>query len=474
MPQTLGTRAWKAMDYVLCKTAGVAFDTIHFFNKYNPNPSFTPKWSDKPLLKSWEKQKPKLGWPRETDSLCPKCIPEIRQQILDGKLPVEILKNEKLGEIKAKIVEKDGKIVMVKECRIHGHFEDLMSIDPAFSQHLEDVFPGRDIKAHNDEKLHNHGSSTIKHGRGSVLTIDLTNRCNMMCDPCFMDANQVGFVHELSWEDIKTMLDNAITIKPRRQMSVQFSGGEPTLSPYFLDAVRYARKVGYNSVQAATNGIEFAKSPDFAKAAADAGLRYAYLQFDGIGNAANSHRLVGNLFDVKLRAIENLYANGVDIIPVITIINGINNEQVGRVVQFALDNPKKIPFCSFQPVSFTGRDEAVGDERRAAQRYTLSHLAHDVKNQSGLGEPVRDWFPISFMSTFSDFADLVHGPSAEWGQLSCGCHPNCGIGMAVMCDKDTKEAVPVTAFLNADRLAKDVARVNDAARGKKLSVLGVT
>ena len=126
----------------------------------------------------------------------------------------------------------------------------------------------------------------------------------------------------------------------------------------------------------------------------------------------------------------------------ITIINGVNNEQVGRIVHFALDNPKKIPFLSFQPVSFTGRDEAVTPERREAQRYTLSHLAHDVKNQTGLGEPVRDWFPISFMSTFSDFADLVHGPNADWGQLSCGCHPNCGIGMAVMCDKETKECRP--------------------------------
>ena len=296
----------------------------------------------------------------------------------------------------------------------------------------------------------------------------------MMCDPCFMDANQVGFVHELSWQDIQTLLDNAISIKPRRQMSVQFSGGEPTLSPYFLDAVRYARKVGYNSVQAATNGIEFAKSPEFCKQSAEAGLRYAYLQFDGIGNEANSHRAVGNLFDVKLRAIENLWSNGVDIVPVITIINGINNEQVGRVVQFALENPKKIPFLSFQPVSFTGRDEAVTPERRKAQRYTLSHLAHDVKNQTGIGEPVRDWFPISFMSTFSDFADLMHGPNADWGQLSCGCHPNCGIGMAVMCDKETKEYVPVTAFLNADQLSKDIARINDAARGKRLSAIGVS
>jgi uncharacterized radical SAM superfamily Fe-S cluster-containing enzyme len=289
-----------------------------------------------------------------------------------------------------------------------------------------------------------------------------------------MDANQVGFVHELSWEEIKQMLDDAITIKPRRQMSVQFSGGEPTLSPYFLDAVAYARKVGFNSVQAATNGIEFAKSLEFCQKAAEAGLRYAYLQFDGIGNAANSHRLVGNLFDVKLQAIENLHKAGVEIVPVVTIVNNLNNEQVGRIIQFALDNPKRISFLSFQPVSFTGRDEAITDERREAQRYTLSHLAHDVKNQVGMGEPTRDWFPISFMSTFSDWADLVHGPDKDWGSLSCGCHPNCGVGMAVMIDKETREAVPVTAFLNGDTIGKDIAKVNDAARGKWLSIAGMT
>ncbi len=463
----------KYVEKAVSVAANGAWHVFDFLNQFKQNPSFQPKWSDKPLLKSYEKTKPPLGWPRETDSLCPKCVPEIRKKILDGELDWEILLTEKVGEIKAKIIERDGKILMVKECPEHGYFEDVMSIDPEFTRHLEEVFPGRDIRAHNDEKLHNHGSSTITHGRGSVLTIDLTNRCNMMCDPCFMDANQVGFVHELTWEEIKTLLDNAISIKPRRQMSVQFSGGEPTLSPYFLDAVRYARKVGYHSVQAATNGIEFAKSKEFCRQAAEAGLRYVYLQFDGIGNEANSHRHVGNLFDVKLKAIENLHQAGVEIVLVITLVNGINNEQVGKIIQFALDNPKKISFLSFQPVSFTGRDEAITDERRKAQRYTLSHLAHDVKNQVGLGEPARDWFPISFISTFSDWADLVHGPNADWGHLSCGCHPNCGTGMAVMVDKETKEAVPVTAFLNADRLARDIARVNDAARGRFLSVLGM-
>src|SRR5258708_30200613 len=99
--------------------AGAAWSVFEKVNKISPNQSFTPRWSEKPLLKSYEKMKPTLGWPRETDSLCPRCIPEIRQQIVDGKLPHEILMTEKVGEIKATIIERDGKILMVKECEKH-------------------------------------------------------------------------------------------------------------------------------------------------------------------------------------------------------------------------------------------------------------------------------------------------------------------------------------------------------------------
>jgi uncharacterized radical SAM superfamily Fe-S cluster-containing enzyme len=284
-----------------------------------------------------------------------------------------------------------------------------------------------------------------------------------------MDANQVGYVHELTWDDIKEIMDNAINIKPRRQMSIQFSGGEPTMSPYFLDAVAYARKLGYSSVQAATNGIEFAKSKEYARKAAQAGLRYAYLQFDGIGNDANSHRQIGNLFDVKLRAIENLHEAGVEIILVVTLVNNVNNDQVGSIIRFAMDNPKKIAFIAFQPVSFTGRDEDVTPERRLRQRYTLSHLANDVKTQVGVTEPTRDWFPLSMMGSFADFADLVHGPGADWGQVSCGCHPNCGVGTAMMVNKETKEFAPVPQFLNIPGLVSDMQKITDSGRGKWFS-----
>jgi uncharacterized radical SAM superfamily Fe-S cluster-containing enzyme len=455
----------KGLTYI----AGGLFNAIRSVNKYRPNPSFTPKWADKPIQKSWEKSKPTLGFPRVTDSLCPNCVIEAREEILSGKRDVSTLINEKVGEIKAQIIERDGEIWMIKDCPQHGHFEDLMAIDAEFLKHIETLFPGRDMRSHNDEKLHNHGSSSIKYGRGAVLTVDLTNRCNMMCDPCFMDANQVGFVHELSFEDVKEILDNAISIKPRRQMSVQYSGGEPTLSPHFLDAVRYARKVGYNSVQAATNGIEFAKSKEFCREAAEAGLRFVYLQFDGIGNDANSHRQIGNLFDVKLRAINNLHEAGVDIILVTTLVNGINNDQVGSIIRFALDNPKRVSFIAFQPVSFTGRDEQITEQRRLQQRYTLSHLALDVQKQVGITEPTRDWFPLSLMGAFADFADVVHGADADWGQVSCGCHPNCGVGTAVMINKETKEMAPVPQFLDIAGLVTDMQHITDTNRGKWFS-----
>jgi 7,8-dihydro-6-hydroxymethylpterin dimethyltransferase len=469
MSITVGNRLWKSFDWALSKIATVTFNAIQFFNKRNPNPSFIPQWSDKPLLKSWEKSKPTLGWPRTTDSLCPDCVKEAREAILSGNKDWMDLVHEKVGEIKAQIVERDGQVWMAKECPTHGKYEDLMAVDSKFLAWIESQFPGRDIPAHNDEKLHRHGSSTVRHGRGAVLTVDLTNRCNMMCDPCFMDANQVGYVHELEWDEIREILDNALLIKPRRQMSVQFSGGEPTMHPRFVDAVAYARKIGYNSVQAATNGIEFAKSKEFCKKAFEAGMRYAYLQFDGIGNDANSHRQVGNLFDVKLRAIENMHEAGIEIVLVTTIVNNVNNDQVGPIVKFAMDNPRKISFVSFQPVSFTGRDEDITPERRMRQRYTLSHLAKDVSEQVGKIEPTRDWFPISFISTFANFADLVHGPESEWGSLSCGCHPNCGVGTALMVNKFTKEWAPVPRFLNAQGLTRDVNAITDAARGKSFS-----
>ncbi|HEY6929398.1 MAG TPA: radical SAM protein [Thermoanaerobaculia bacterium] len=430
-----------------------------------PERSLKPKWAPQPLLKQRDRTFPKLGFPRETDSLCPGCVKEVRDQILSGGTDWKVLVEGNPGEIKASIVEENGRILMKKSCPKHGHFEDVMSVDSQFFKRLESLYPGRDFVIPKDG-LHEHGTSSIRYGRGAVLTIDLTNRCNMMCNPCFMDANQVGYVHELEWEEVQKLLDDAVSIKPRRQLSVQFSGGEPTLSPHFLPAIRYARQLGYFSVQCATNGIRFAQDEEFARQAAEAGLRFAYLQFDGVGNEHNQHRKVGNLYDVKLRAIENLHKHGLDITLVTTIVNGVNNDQVGDILKFAIANIDKINTVAFQPVSFTGRDEDIDEETRRAQRYTLSDLARDVKDQAGIGEPMRDWYPLSASGPFSDLKDLLGGLESEWGSFKCGCHPNCGIGTMLLVDEKTKEAVTVPSFLNVDRMLDDIKSITDSARRK--------
>jgi len=456
----------------LSGAARAAWPLVQRFNTTFERPAPKPGWAPAPLLKRRERTFPELGWPRETDSLCPRCVKEVRSQILSGQRDLSTLTRGKPGEIRASIVEKDGKVVMEKTCEAHGRFEDVLSIDPAFLARIEKLYPGRDFLAPLTH-LRDHGSSSVKYGRGSVLTVDLTNRCNMMCDPCFMDANQVGFVHELEWEEIAKILDDSLTVKPRRQMSVQFSGGEPTLSPHFLRAVEYATQKGYFCVQAATNGVRFAQEPDLARKAKTAGMRLAYLQFDGMTNLANSHRKVGNLFDVKLRAIENLHAAGIDVVLVVTLVNGVNDAQVGPIVDFAVANADKITVVSFQPVSFTGRDEDVTDEVRAAQRYTLSHLAHDVKTQTGVTEPLRDWFPLSALGPFSDLTDTLMGERSDWGALKCGCHPNCGVGTILFVNKRTKEMVPLTQFLDLEQLLSDVQDITDGAQGRKVSLAQV-
>jgi uncharacterized radical SAM superfamily Fe-S cluster-containing enzyme len=464
------------IDAVVHELADIGWDGFQALNTWAPeSASPAPQWAPGPLLKSRERSRPPLGWPRETDSLCPRCVIDTRNAILRGERDLADLVDGHAGEVKARIEEENGRLVIRKTCKEHGIFEDLLSIDPAFSRLIEERYPGRDFRTLGDERVHRHGTSTIKYGRGAVLTVDLTNRCNMMCNPCFMDANQVGYVHELTLDEIKEILDDSISFKPRRQMTVQFSGGEPTMSPHFLEACRYAKDVGYFSVQAATNGLRFALEPEYAYQAKEAGFDLAYFQFDGVTNDANSHRHISNLFDVKAKAIEVMYAAGIDILPVTTVVNGVNDHQVGPILDFVIKNSDKMGGVSFQPVSFTGRDEEISDEQRRKQRYTISHMAHELyRYTGGKIDPYRDWFPLGAMGAFSALADHIsslQGPSGpSFGALACSCHPNCGSSFIVVTNRKTFEWAAVTQFFDMGAFMRDIAVICDTARGRALTL----
>ncbi|MEW5976102.1 MAG: radical SAM protein [Acidobacteriota bacterium] len=456
---------------LLSGIADLAWKTFQLVNRRLPEGDLpTPKWAPGKMLKSYERSAPTLGFPRVTDSLCPRCVPEVRNSIIRGETDISELTQGSPGEIKAHIVEEGGRVLMRKVCEKHGPFEDVLSTNPAFTRRIESLFFGRDFRCSEDQDVHRHGNSTIKFGRGAVLTVDLTNRCNMMCNPCFMDANQVGYVHQPDWEDIKAILDRAISFKPRRQVIILFSGGEPTISPHFLEAVAYAKKIGFYRIMAATNGIRFAQSEEFTRQAHEAGLHGTYLQFDGTTNELNQHRGVGNLFDVKMQAIDNMAKVGMKVTLVTTIVNGVNNHGIGSIVDFAVRNIDKIQTIAFQPVSFTGRDEDVDDEVRYAQRYTLSQMTEDLKAQMGADwEPMRDWFPLSSYSAFTSVMDLLQGDDAPWGWSACNCHPNCGIFSLLVVNRKTNEWTPLYKFFDYEQFIRDVATITDTARGRKLT-----
>src|SRR6185295_1251056 len=83
-----------------------------------------------------------------------------------------------------------------------------------------------------------------------------------------------------------------------------------------------------------------------------------------------------------------------------------------------------------------------------------SHLAHDLKTQLGVTEPMRDWFPLSAMNPFSDVVDRLLDPKAEFGSLKCGCHPNCGIGTVLLVHKKTVVAT-VMSNLGLERALEE-------------------
>ena len=222
----------KYVEKGVALAANGLWSVLQLAYRVNQNPSFTPKWSDQPLLKSYEKTKPTLGWPRETDSLCPMCSREARQEIVDGKKDVSILLTEKVGEIKATILERDGKILMVKDCPKHGHFEDVMSIDPAFYAAPRGDVPRprhpRPQRREAAQPRQQHRAARPRRGPDGGPDQPLQHDVRPV-----LHGRQPGRASCTSWAGRRSRRSSTTRspIKPKRQMSVQFSGGEPTLSP---------------------------------------------------------------------------------------------------------------------------------------------------------------------------------------------------------------------------------------------------
>jgi 7,8-dihydro-6-hydroxymethylpterin dimethyltransferase len=449
----------------LAFVADTGWKVLHQINSAIPEGRLpAPGWAPGRLPKARQRRPMQLGVPRRTFSLCPDCNREAVQAVLNGKNEIADFR-ERPGMIEAEILEEGGRILLRKACDRHGPFEDLLSNNPDFFTRMERLAFGRDFQCADDQAVHHHGPCSITSGRGSYLIVDLTNRCNMKCSPCFMDANAVRYVHELDLEDVKVLCNNALSFKPQREINVLFSGGEPTLAPVFLDALRHAKSMGFHRLHVATNGVRFAESTEFALRAREAGLHAVYLQCDGVSEKNNSHRGLGNYMEVKHRALENIAAAGMRTTLQVTVVKGLNNDGLGDMVRFAIQNTDKIYGVLFQPVMFTGRDELLSTEERYARRYPLSQLAFDLQEQTSIHwQPMRDWFPASAYGVFAHLCDALN-PHAAWGSLFPDIHPNHGVFSPLLVDTYEKVATPIPSFFNLEQFMRDLVETADSGRG---------
>ena len=392
---------------------------------------------------------------RNTLSLCPQCGAETIAAIARGN-SAAILRYH-AGVVAAQIVESNGQVFVRKRCDQHGEFQDLVASDAEFYKRIEKLAVPPEREYRPDEAVHDHGLLRVQYGTGTFIIFDLTNRCNMKCEPCFMDANTGQDVHELSLEDMRSVLDRAATVQDRREVNFLFSGGEPTLSPHFLETLAYARQLGFKRLHVATNGIRFAQEPDFAEKAKQAGLHGVFLQIDGVTDESNAHRGIRNFMSVKMLALQHVLDAGLQVTLQTAVANGLNADQVGPVVQLAIE--RGLFGVLFQPIMFAGRDRAVTDEVRHIRRYTLSHLTHDLSHQVECDwRPLRDWIPASAFALFGYLADRLLGSHTS---MVCTAAPNSAIASPLVVHPETHAAVPLGSFFNIEGFLSDLRRIID-------------
>ncbi|MFH1653483.1 MAG: tetraether lipid synthase Tes [Pseudomonadota bacterium] len=379
-----------------------------------------------------------VSWtlPYWTNSLCPECT----------------------KVIKARKFIADNKVYLEKECEEHGYFKELLSPDAELYMSIftntrfgdQRGFSNPQVKATDSSVCpENCGICGMHHSHTCMSNIDLTNRCDMRCPVCYANAHAAGYIMEPTFDEVVKMLEGLRNRKPVSCKTVQFSGGEPTIHPRFVDILKKAKELGFNQIQIATNGKNLSDY-EFAKRCKEAGLNTLYLQFDGVTPGIYRKTRAEDVYDLKLRTIEICRKVGLKIVLVPTLIRGLNDNQVGAIVKFACDNSDAISGISFQPICFTGR---ISEKDREKQRYTITDLALDIDKQTNGMIPKENWLNLNCLQPFSRIAETFSGNPAFY----VSCHPDCGAGGFVFINpEDHSEVKAVCDFFDIREALTDL------------------
>jgi uncharacterized radical SAM superfamily Fe-S cluster-containing enzyme len=363
----------------------------------------------------------------ETSSICPGCYQE-----------------GNIEKIKAEIIEEDGKVWMIKSCKKHGTFKDIYFSDvDIYKKWFKYEAPGidsPDVKT----KILNYPALYDVHESQSVLTnLLVTNRCDLRCNYCFMNAGASGRVYEPSLAEIMELMLQARNERPMGSKAIQITGGEPTIRDDLLDIVKMAKDVGFSHVQVNTNGIRLADDVEFCRQLKEAKVNTVYMSFDGVTKKTNPW------IEKNKQAINNLRDANLKIVLVPVLIGDKNLKETGKIVKFAIENMDIVRGVNFQPISFCGRIKKLKDDRRIKQRVDYVMMMDALEKEFDGAISRNDFYPVPFVYPISRLIELLKGET----QVEFTAHPGCGGATYIFVDDDGKP-LPVTRFIDVERLLK--------------------
>ena len=369
----------------------------------------------------------------ETKSVCPKCFQE-----------------DKIEIIPAKIIEEDKKVYITKECTKHGSFKEIYFSDiDVYKKWHKYIITGEgapDVKT----QFFNYPKFYDMHHSQSVLTnLLVTNRCNLRCSYCFMNAGATGKVYEPGLEDLRKLMLQARNEKPIGSKAIQITGGEPTIRDDLFDIVRIAKEVGFSHLQVNTNGLKLADDPDYCFRLKEEQVNTIYMSFDGITKKSNPW------FEQNVKAIDNLREANLKCVLVPVLIADKNLDQTGKIIKFALDNMDIVRGVNFQPISFCGRYTKISDEKREKQRVDYVSMMKSIEKEFNGQISRDDFFPVPFVFPISKLIELLKGKT----QVEFTAHPGCGGATYIFLDNG--KPIPVTRFIDAEGLLEFIDKQSD-------------
>ena len=296
--------------------------------------------------------------------------------------------------VPAKIILDDGKIFIVKYCPDHGQQIELLEENAAYhlSKRNYDK-PGNTMKIQTEVKLgcpYDCGICPQHDQHACIGLIEVTTRCNLNCPLCYASAGEGKL---LSLETIGKMIDFFIDAENGNAEILQVSGGEPTVHPEIVTILKMAKDKGVKYVMLNTNGVRLADDEAFVAALAPlavGGGFEVYLQFDGFKESTYQTLRGRNLLEIKKRAIANLAKHGIPVTLVMSIAQGVNDDEIGEVFLYGLNTPG-IRGINYQPVAYFGRFDVSQD---LLKRVTLSGVLERLEKQSAKTLRMSDFIPL--------------------------------------------------------------------------------